>query len=105
MRHNHYVRIEDLTTELSNYIRDAKTEYHSKLVAKLVNPSTSAKKYWSILKTFASGRKFPVIPPLPINNKFISTFKTKANYLTNNVQHCPRIAPYLPLSILPQMKL
>ena len=81
MRHNYYVRLENLTTELSNLIRDTKTEYHSKLAAKLVNPSTSAKTYWSILKTFANGRKVPVIPPLLINNEFISNFKTKANYL------------------------
>ena len=47
-RHSYYVRLENLTTELSNLIRDTKTEYHSKLAAKLVNPSTSAKTYWSI---------------------------------------------------------
>ena len=72
MRHNDYVRLENLTTELSNLIRDTKTEYHSKLAAKLVNPSTRAKTYWSILKTFANGRKVPVIPQLLINNEFIS---------------------------------
>ena len=72
MRHNYFVRLENLTTELSNLIR------YSKLAAKLVNPSTYAKTYWSILKTFANGRKVPV--PLLINNKFISNFKTKANY-------------------------
>ena len=72
MRHNHFVCLENLTTELSNLIR------YSKLAAKLVNPSTNAKTYWSILKTFANGRKVPV--PLLINNEFISNFKTKANY-------------------------
>ena len=47
----------------------------------MINPSTSAKTYWSILETFANGRKVPVIiPPLLINNEFISNFKTKANY-------------------------
>ena len=80
MKYNYYVRLENLTTELSNLIRDTKTEYHSKLAAKLVNPSTSAKIYWSILKTFVNGRKVPVTPPLLINNEFISNFKTKANY-------------------------
>ena len=48
MRHNYYDHRENLTTELSNLIHDTKTEYHSKLAAKLVNPSTSAKTYWSI---------------------------------------------------------
>ena len=80
MRHNYYISLENLTSELSNLIRDTKTEYRSKFAAKLVNPSTSAKTYWSILKTSAYGRKVPVIPPLLINNEFISNVKTKANY-------------------------
>ena len=65
--------------ELLNLVREVKTEYHCKLAAKLVNPSTSAKTYRSILKTYANGRKVPVIPPLLINDEFISNFKTKAN--------------------------
>ena len=71
MRHNYYVRLENITTELSNLIHDTKTEYHSKLAAKLFNPSTSAKIYWSILTTIAKGRKVPVIHPLKINNEFL----------------------------------
>ena len=62
MMHNYYVHIENLTTELSNLILENKTKYHTKLAAKLVNPITSAKTHWSILKTFANGRKVPVIP-------------------------------------------
>ena len=83
MRDNYYICLENLIIQLWNLIRDTKTEYHSKLAAKLVNPSTSAKTYWSILKTFTNGRKVPVIPikvPLLINDEFISNFKTKANY-------------------------
>ena len=82
MRHNYYVRPENLTTELSNLIRDTKTEYHSKLAAKSVIPSDSAKIYWSILKTFTNGRKVPVVPPLLINKEFIYNLKTKANYFS-----------------------
>ena len=80
MRHNYYVRLENLTTELSNLIRDTKTEYDSKLAAKLLNPSTSAKIYWLILKNFVYGIEVPVITPLLINNEFIFNFKAKANY-------------------------
>ena len=87
MRYNYYVRLENVTTELSNLICDTKIEYHSKLAAKLVNTSTSAKTYWSILKTFANGRKVPVIPPLLINYEFISNFKTKANYFNRFFNH------------------
>ena len=32
MRHNYYVRLENLATELSNLIRDTKTEYHNKFL-------------------------------------------------------------------------
>ena len=84
MRHNYYVRLENLATELSSLIRDTKTKYHSKLAAKLVNPSTSPKTYWSILKTFTIVRKVTVIPPLLINNKSISNFKTKSNYFNRS---------------------
>ena len=80
MMHNSYVRLENLTTELSNLIRDTKFEYHGKLAAELINPSTSVKTYWLILKTLANGRKVPVILLLLINNEFISKIKTKANY-------------------------
>ena len=55
MMHNYYLRPENLLTEPSNLIRDTKTEYHTKSAAKLVNPSTSAKICWSILKTFTNG--------------------------------------------------
>ena len=93
MRHNYYVRLENLTTELSNLIRDTKTEYHRKIAAKLVNPSTSAKTYWSIVKTFANAKKVPVIPPLLINNEFISNFKTKADYFNRFFnQQCTAIS-------------
>ena len=68
MRHDYYVHFEKLTTELSNLMRDIKIEYHSKLAARSVNSSTSAKTYWPILKTFTNDRKVPVIPPLPVKS-------------------------------------
>ena len=62
--HNYYVRLENLTTELSNLIRYSKTEYHSELAAKLL-----------------------------INNEFISNFKTKANYFNRLfIQQCTAIS-------------
>ena len=93
MRHNEYIRLENLTTKLSSLIRDTKTEYHNMLAANMVNPSTIAKTYWSILKTFANGRKVPVIPLLLINDEFISDFKTKANYFNRFFnQQCTAIS-------------
>ena len=88
MRHNYYVRLENLTTELSNLI-----------LVKLVNLSSSAKTYRSILKTFANGRKVPVIPPLLIKMNLFLILRLKliisTDSLTNIVQQLPRIVPYL----------
>ena len=108
MMHNYYVCLENLVTELLNLIHNTKTQYHSKLAAKLVNPSASAKTYWLILNIFANGRQVSVIPPLLINNRFLILrlkLIISTDSLTNNVQQFPQIAPYPPLSILQQMKL
>ena len=38
-----------------------------------------AKTYWSILKKCYNDKKIPLIPPLLVNNEFITDIKTKAN--------------------------
>ena len=65
---------------MSQVVSNRKQEYYNNIALKLNNPKTSAKTYWSILKTFYNGKKIPVIPPLLINNKLVSNFKTKANH-------------------------
>ena len=49
------------------------------LQKKLNNPLLQAKTYWLILKTFYNDKKVPLIPPLLIDNKFVTDIKTKAN--------------------------
>ena len=39
----------------------------------------SPNTYWSILKTFVNGSKIPLIPPLLVNNEFVTDFLDKAN--------------------------
>ena len=46
---------------------------------KLNNPKTSAKIYWSVLKSFYNDSKKPLLPPLLVNNKIVSDFTEKAN--------------------------
>ena len=46
--------------------------------SRLVDPLTSAKTYWSILKTFLNNKKIPCIPPVFHESKFITDFKEKA---------------------------
>ena len=38
-----------------------------------------AKTYWSILKTFCNEKKIPLIPPLLVDNNFVTDIQTKAN--------------------------
>ena len=75
-----YLKLQTITTELSEITLKRKEDYHRLLSDKLNDPHTSAKSYWSILKTLYNGKKIPLIPPILINNKLISNFKEKANH-------------------------
>ena len=62
-------------------IDTTKTLYYENLGKKLNNPLLQPKTYWSILKTFYNGKKIPLIPPLLVNDKFVTDMKTKADIL------------------------
>ena len=55
------------------------SHYHERLGIKLNDPKTAPKTYWSILKTFVNSSKIPLIPPLLVNNEFVTDFLVKAN--------------------------
>ena len=74
----YYIKLQYAISEVSAAISKGKDEYHRRLAQKLSDPSASSKTYWSILKRFYNGKKVPIIPPLLINNKLESDFKTKA---------------------------
>ena len=74
----YYQRLENARRELSEMIRNAKDDYYSQQGQKLNNPATSAKTYWSILKSLFLGKKVPLIPPLLIDGHFVTDFKQKA---------------------------
>ena len=63
---------------ISDLIQSNKEKYYDSLSKKLIDPRTRAKAYWNVLKSFFSGKKIPLIPPLYFNNEFISNFKEKA---------------------------
>ena len=48
-----------------------------------MNPRTSPKTYWSILKTFLNNKNISCIPPIFHENKFIIDFKQKAEIFNN----------------------
>ena len=74
-----FVLLETVITELNELIATTKALYYENLGKKLNNPLVQAKTYWSILKTFYNGKKIPLIPPLLVNNKFVTDIKTKAD--------------------------
>ena len=64
--------LSNITLELSN-ATISKAKYHERLAIKLNDPN------WSIVKTFVNGSKVPLIPPLLVNNGFVTDFLDKAN--------------------------
>ena len=48
-----------------------------------MNPLTSTKSYWSILKSFLNNKKIPCIQPLLHENRYITRFKDKTEFFNN----------------------
>ena len=66
-----------LQDRLNDSIEASKQKYYCRMTNKLINAEKSPKAYWSILKSFLSNKKIPVIPPLFYENCFITNFKEK----------------------------
>ena len=71
--------IETLITEINDLITSTKDLRYNNLAKRLNNPLLQAKTYWSILKTFYNDKKIPIIPPLLIDDKFVTDIQTKVN--------------------------
>ena len=79
-----FATFQPFQSQLSSLITNLKNKYYSKVTRKLLDPSTSPKTYWSILKTFLSNKKIPIIPPIFHDNKFITDFKQKAEIFNSH---------------------
>ena len=75
-----YLKLQIVSTVLSEMILKRKEDYDRQLSDKLSDPKMSVKAYWAILKTLYNGKKIPLIPPTLVNNKLISNSKEKANH-------------------------
>ena len=95
-----FIFIESFVKELNELISHTKTLYYENLAKKLNNPLLQAKTYWSILKTFYNDKKIPLIPPLLIDDKFITDIQTKANAF--NKFFAEQCTPLKNNSILPE---
>ena len=61
---NKFSEIQMLSTEISTLILKRKEKYFHDLSMKFNDPKTTAKTYWSILKSFYNDSKIPLIPSL-----------------------------------------
>ena len=71
--------LDQLKQECSYAIQSAKEKFLKDQGSRLSNPNTGQKTYWKILNGFLNKCKIPRIPPLFINNKYITDCKEKAS--------------------------
>ena len=75
--------INDTKDEYTALVRDAKENYLKSLGEKLENPQSGIKAYWAALKKLINGNKVSIIPPLIVNNDFITDIKQKCSIFNN----------------------
>ena len=75
-----FFNLQKLSQDLSELITKRKEDYNCHLANKLNDPQSSPKIFWKILKNVYNGNKIPLIPPIMVNNKFVSDYEEKANH-------------------------
>ena len=93
------MNLKNTIKELSKLISTRKDDYNLHLANKLIDPTTSSKRYWSILKTLYNGRKIPIIFSLLLNDKLETDFRKKAHHF-NVFSAC---TPIINNSVLPDL--
>ena len=71
-------KLEHLQNRLNNSIDSSKHSYCLTMTTKLSSIQKSSKAYLSLLKSFLSNKKFPIISPILQNNAFATDFEKKA---------------------------
>ena len=64
-----FEKVNYLQNQLKLLTESNKERYYLRISKKLMDPMTSAKTYWSILKSLLNNKKNPCIPPLFHQNK------------------------------------
>ena len=65
--------------ECTSLIIESKERFIAKMSAKLGNPKTVSKKYWSTINKFSSNKKAPIIPLVLVNCELVLDFEQKPN--------------------------
>ena len=77
-----------LQNQLKLLTESNKERYYLRISKKLMDPMTSAKTYWSILKSLLNDKKIPCIPPLKKADLF-NCFFAKQCFIINNSSELP----------------
>ena len=85
----HYENFQSHQNLLGVSIEVPKQRYYSRLSKKLMDPSTSPKTYWSVLKSFHNNKKIPCNPPIFHENRFVSyQFQRKSRIIFFFAKQC-----------------
>ena len=76
-------KVEYLQNELKSLIEANKEKYYSFISKRMINPLTSTKTYWSILKSLLNNKKILCIPPLFHQDRYITKYKDKTELFNN----------------------
>ena len=71
--------LRNITSRYKSPIKEAKSNYFSRLGESLNDPAITPKKYWLILHSFLHKPKIPKSPPIHHNNTFLTDTMVKAN--------------------------
>ena len=72
------LRLDSFRIECQEAVEKAKSNYLEMLGNNLNHPNTSPKSYWKIINRVMNKCRAPKIPPILVNNEFISNCKEKA---------------------------
>ena len=82
-------QVELLREEVRQSIENARHNYLESLGNDLANKETGNKKYWAIMNSLFNKNKFPVIPPLLVNDIFVTNCTKKAELFNSHfAQQC-----------------
>ena len=72
-----------MKTEYTKLVEESKQSYLKSLGSKRSNPKTGMKADWSALQRLLGGSKPTIIPPLNINNTFVTNVSEKFSLFNN----------------------
>ena len=76
-------KVQYLQNKLKSSIEANKENYFVCISKRMMNPLTSTKTYWSILKSFLNNKKIPCILPLFYQNRYSTKYKDKVEFFNN----------------------